>query len=99
MVAGALVVIFNLLDAMFTIAYTRSGLAVESNPVMDHVLSASPLLFMAAKLALVSCGVLLLWRLRAHRAARVGLVGASTAYFALIAYHLSAIERLGALAI
>jgi hypothetical protein len=95
--AGAVVVILNLIDAVFTIIYTRTGLAVESNPLMDKVLVASPVLFMVSKLALVSLGVLLLWRLRHHRAARFGLVATSTAYIALIAYHLSSVDRLASL--
>lgn len=94
LVPGAMVVILNLLDAIFTLIYTRSGLATESNPLMDQVLGHSPVLFMISKLALVSFGVLLLWRLRHHRSARFGLVATSTAYVVLLGYHLSAVERL-----
>ena len=91
---GAIVVILNLVDAIFTIIYIRTGLATESNPLMDKVLMSSPVLFMVAKLALVSFGVLLLWRLRSHRAARFGLFATSTAYTMLLCYHLSGVERL-----
>jgi hypothetical protein len=91
---GAAVVILNLLDAIFTLIYTRTGLAIESNPLMDRVLGTSPVLFMVAKLCLVSLGVLLLWRLRERRAARVGLVATGAAYVVLLGYHLSAVERL-----
>jgi hypothetical protein len=94
LVAGAAVVILNLLDAMFTIFYIRSGVAVESNPLMDQALTASPVLFMIAKLGLVSLGVMLLWRLRDHRAARFGLVATSTVYMTLLVYHLSGVERM-----
>ena len=92
--AGAVIVILNLIDAIFTIIYTRTGLAVESNPLMDKVLVSSPVLFMAAKLTLVSLGVLVLWRLRHHRAARLGLFATSTAYTVLLGYHLSGVDRL-----
>jgi hypothetical protein len=92
--AAGIVVVFNLIDAMFTIIYIRSGLATEANPLMDGILAASPVLFMAAKLALVSLGVQLLWRLRDHRSARFGLFATSAAYMTLIAYHLSAVDRL-----
>lgn len=95
--AGAVVVVLNLLDAMFTLVYTHAGLASESNPLMDHVLAASPVLFMVAKLGLVSLGVLLLWRLRSHRAARFGLVATGAAYVVLLGYHLSAVDRLAQL--
>jgi len=96
-VAAGAVVVLNLLDAIFTIIYTRTGLAIESNPLMDKVLVSSPVLFMIAKLGLVSLGVLLLWRLRHHRAARFGLVVTSTAYVTLLAYHLSGVDQLAML--
>ena len=93
--AAGFIIVLNLLDAMFTLVYTRSGLATESNPLMDQVLAASPVLFMLAKLSLVSLGVLVLWRLRDRRAARYGLVGAAGAYTTLLMYHLSGVEHLG----
>jgi hypothetical protein len=89
--AGAAIVILNLLDAIFTIVYTRTGVANEANPLMDSVLHASPVLFMIAKLGLVSLGVLLLWRLRHHRAARFGLAATSAAYLLLLGHHLSGV--------
>jgi hypothetical protein len=91
-VAGA-VVVLNLLDAIFTILYTHVGMATESNPLMLQVLRASPVVFMLAKLGLVSLGVLLLWRLRHRRIAVAGLIAASTAYVMLLAYHLSAVPQ------
>lgn len=95
LLAAGVVVVLNLLDAMFTLVYTRSGLATESNPLMDQVLAASPVLFMLAKLSLVSLGVLVLWRLRERRTARFGLLATATAYMLLLGYHLSAVEHLG----
>jgi hypothetical protein len=94
LVAGAIVVVMNMLDAIFTILYTRTGAATEANPLMGQMLSASPVLFMIAKLGLVSLGVLLLWRLRHRRTARFGLLATSSAYTMLIFYHLSAVDRL-----
>lgn len=91
-VAGA-VVVLNLLDAIFTILYTHVGLATESNPLMHTVLNAHPVVFMLAKLGLVSLGVLLLWRLRHRRSAVAGLFAVSTAYAMLLFYHLSAVPH------
>lgn len=91
------VVILNLLDAVFTLAYTSSGVATEANPVMDHALDASPLTFMLVKLSLVSLAVLLLWRMRHRRTAVVGLIGASVTYTTLLLYHLSAVPQLVAM--
>ncbi len=93
-VAAGFIIVLNLLDAMFTLIYTRSGLATEGNPLMDRVLAASPVLFMVAKLALVSFGVLLLYRLRHRRSARIGLLASSCAYMLLLGYHLSAAKHL-----
>ncbi len=93
-IAAGFVVVLNLLDAMFTLAYTRAGIAVEGNPLMDRALSISPLVFMAAKLAVVSLGVLLLWRQRERLFARIGLYGTMATYVLLIGYHLSAARAL-----
>ena len=93
LLAGA-VVILNLLDAIFTICYTHAGYASESNPLMQVALAASPVLFVLAKIGLVSLGVLLLWRMRHHRTAVFGLVSTSAAYSLLLLYHLSEVPRL-----
>jgi hypothetical protein len=95
--AAAAIVILNLVDAVFTLLYTGSGMAAEGNPLMDQVLRTSPTAFMAVKLALVSLGVLMLWRLRQRRAAVVGLVATAAAYSTLCLYHLSEAHRLAAL--
>jgi len=92
-VAGA-VVVLNLLDAIFTLLYTSVGIATEANPLMDRALATSPIAFMLAKLALVSLGVWLLWRLRARRSAVAGLIVVGSAYAGLVLYHLSAVHHL-----
>lgn len=88
------VIIANLVDAIFTIVYTDLGLAREANPLLEPALAGSPLLFMAIKLALVSMGVALLWRLRHRRTAAAGLIASAAAYAWLIVYHLSATPHL-----
>ena len=88
------IVILNLLDAIFTLFYTGSGLAKESNPMMQGVLASSPIIFMVAKLGLVSLCVLLLWRLGNRSSAVVALLGATAMYTILIGYHLSAVPML-----
>jgi hypothetical protein len=98
LVAAGTVLILNLVDAVFTLLYTGAGLATEGNPLMDQVLSHSPVGFMAIKIALVSCGVMLLWRLRQRRAAVVGMVASAMAYCSLFVYHLSEAHRLVAIA-
>lgn len=73
------ILILNLLDAIFTLTYTQSGLATESNAMMYGPLAASPTIFILAKITLVSLCVLLLSRVGPRKAALVGLVGATTA--------------------
>lgn len=94
LLAAGFVVVLNLIDAMFTLVYTRSGLATEANPLMDQVLHRSPVLFMLAKLTLVSLGVLVLWRWRERRTARFGLIATCGAYMMLLCHHLSGVEHL-----
>jgi len=95
--AAVAILVFNLLDATFTLVWTLSGLAVEANPLMDQVLAHSPVRFMVVKMALVSLGLLLLWRLRWRRAARFAIVGSALAYTVLLTYHLNEVPQLVAL--
>src|SRR5437763_1639370 len=88
------IVILNLLDAAFTLVYTNAGLATEGNPMMQGPLAASPLLFMIAKLSLVSLCVFLLWRLGQRKSAMVGLASATAMYAILMCYHLAAVPKL-----
>jgi hypothetical protein len=92
------VLVGNVVDASFTIIYTDLGVAREANPLLGPALEDSPLLFMLIKLGLVSMGVALLWRLRHRRAAVIGLVASAAAYSWLVAYHLSAVSHLAAVA-
>ena len=91
---ASVIVILNLLDAAFTLVYTNAGLATEGNPMMQGPLAASPVLFMIAKLTLVSLCVFLLWRLGQRRSAVFGLAGATAMYTLLMCYHLAAVPKL-----
>lgn len=84
-----LVVVLNMLDAVWTLAFVRAGAADEGNPLMDQALAHGPLWFMLAKLTLVSLSVLLLWRLRHRRTATVGLFSAAMTYLVICGYHVS----------
>jgi hypothetical protein len=91
--AAFVILILNVLDAAFTLAWTTGNMANEANPLIVEVLGRSPLLFMAAKLALVSMGVFLLMRLRG-RFALASIVACSCVYVGIFAYHVSALPRL-----
>ena len=85
----ACILVSNLIDAAFTIVWTTAGLATEANPLMVDVLARSPILFMLAKLALVSGGIFLLFRLRRRRLALAGLYACGCIYAGLLVYHVT----------
>ena len=76
-----------MLDALFTLCAVQGGYATEANPLMDVLLSRDPLAFVLLKHLLVSLALVLLWRMRWHRWARLGLWTAAPAYSLLLAYH------------
>jgi hypothetical protein len=88
------VVILNLLDAVFTIIYTNAGYASEANPLMAVALASTPVVFVLAKVSLVSLGVLLLWRVRDRAFAAFGIVATAAAYALVVLYHLTAVPDL-----
>lgn len=89
LVAAAL--ILNLFDAMFTVFHVSAGAATEANPLMAQVLANSPVLFVLTKSALVSLGLLLLWRLRNRATAVAGVFITVATYLSINAYHLHAL--------
>jgi hypothetical protein len=94
--AAGLVVVLNLLDALWTITFLEAGVADEANPLMVSALAHGPVGFMIAKLALVSLSVMLLWRLRHRRSAVLALWSGAMAYSLVVAYHVSNAHHLSA---
>src|SRR5262245_55599109 len=86
---AAITLVLNLLDAVLTLIVVSAGVAAEANPLMEAALQANPVLFVLAKTALVSLGILLLWRMRAHRFAALAIVASVFVYGAVVAYHLT----------
>jgi hypothetical protein len=86
---AGLVIVLNLLDAIWTLSFVEAGVAAEANPLMSNALGHGPLGFMIVKLTLVSLSVLLLWRLRHRTFAAFGLWSGALAYSLVLAYHLS----------
>src|SRR5688572_4305321 len=87
--AAGLVIILNLLDAIWTLCFVEAGVADEANPVMASALGHGPVGFMFVKLALVSLSVLLLWRLRHRKSATFALFSGATAYGLVVCWHLA----------
>ena len=88
----ALTLVLNLLDGIFTLFAVKAGLASEANPLMADLVTHSPLQFMASKLALVSCGIYLLWSRRTRPLAIFGSVCAFSVYALIFFYHLDGLR-------
>jgi len=80
--------VLNLLDAIFTLVWVRSGLALEANPLIDQLVTEQPLLFFGVKLGLVGMGSWLLWSRRDRPIAVVAIFVAFLAYYCVLLYHL-----------
>ena len=92
--AGAAVLLGNFADAVITLVLLQLGLVQELNPLMRWAYEISPLMFMAAKLAVVNLGLMLLcfnkrseWAWRAEQ-------GAAAAYGALLVYEATCVAVL-----
>jgi len=90
MIAG--IAVLNVLDGVLTLVWIYSGKAIEGNPLLADLVNTHPLAFMLAKLALVTLGLVLLWRLRQHPVAVITIFLAFLAYYLLLLYHLRAMN-------
>jgi hypothetical protein len=82
------ILVLNLIDGVLTLVWVEFFQADEANPVMRDLVFDSAVLFMGAKLALVSLGTLFLWRMRHNVLAVVSLFLAFFAYYWVLLIHL-----------
>jgi uncharacterized membrane protein len=80
--------VLNLLDALFTLVWVRSGLAREANPLIDQLVNEHAVGFVLVKLGLVGLGSWVLWHRRDRPAAVIGIVAAFLTYYLILLYHL-----------
>ena len=82
-----LLFLLNLIDAVVSIGWVRSGLASEANHLMAAFLDAGNLPFLAAKLGMgtLCCGVLLYGA--DHKLAKVGVSVALVVYVCVMGLH------------
>ncbi len=90
-IVGALLVL-NLCDGALTIYWVWAGLAVEANPVMNELITRSPVLFIVGKLSLVFLGSYLLWRRRNHAMSVIAIFFVFMIYYFVLLYHLQAFD-------
>lgn len=88
----AMVLWLNLLDGMLTLYWIFSEQAVEANPFMAELILLHPVLFILGKLALVSLGSCLLWRMRRRRLAVIAIFMVFLVYYWILLYHLQAMN-------
>ncbi len=84
---AALLVSFNLLDALLTWRALSLG-ATEANPLMSGVFNLGPAAAVLMKSLLVAAGAFFLWRLWHLPLARRGMMALTACYGAVVAYHL-----------
>lgn len=92
--AAALLLLGNLLDALFTFTLLQLQLVSEANPFMRWVYDHSPLSFMLLKLSCVQFGLLVLWAQRQVPVAGLAIQAAAGLYLAIVAYHFTLMARL-----
>jgi hypothetical protein len=78
----------NLLDAVLTLVWVRSGVATESNQLMASLLDIGDTPFLLAKIAIGTIAAIVLSRFGSRRLARYGLSVALAVYIALMGIHL-----------
>src|SRR5712692_6784040 len=83
------VLVLNLLDALFTLAFLQLELAVEANPLMNLAYRSSPLAFVLIKLGMVQVGIMILHLHRQFRVAHYALNIAAAVYAGIVSYHLA----------
>ncbi len=95
LMTAAMIVVLNVIDGILTLGVVYAGAATEANPLMSHSLTSwGAVWFMVIKCALVSLGVLLLWRLRERRFAVGAIAGLGLVYLLLAAYHVNSLDAI-----
>ena len=82
------VLVLNLVDAVFTLAWVHFGLAREANTLIDELVNEHTVAFVLVKMALVGLGSWLLWLHRTRPAAVIGIFTVFLAYYLVVLYHL-----------
>jgi hypothetical protein len=86
------VLALNALDAGLTLYVVTSGRATEANPLMEPLVTDTPVMFVIVKTALVVLGCWLLWRLRKRSMAVASIFLAFFVYYAILLYHLHSLK-------
>lgn len=84
----ALIFLLSILDAVFTLTWIRSGLAIEANPLLNTLLNHGNFAFLATKIFLTAVGcVFLLYTKDQSRLSKASIVFLFLTYSLLTVYH------------
>jgi hypothetical protein len=88
-VVNQIVLLFglNLLDALLTIIWVRTGIATEGNQLMAKLLDIGNFPFLSVKIAVGAVAALVLLRFANRPLARYGLTVSLAAYLGLMCVH------------
>jgi len=78
----------NLLDAILTVVWVRSGVATESNQLMASLLDIGNAPFLIVKIAIGAIAAIVLFKWGSRPMARYGLAVALAVYIGLMGVHL-----------
>ena len=78
----------NLLDAILTLVWVRSGVAPEGNELMASLLDMGNVPFLAAKIAMGTFAAVVLLRWGNRKLARYGVTVALAVYISVMGIHL-----------
>lgn len=92
--AAALLLVLNLFDGLFTLTFLQMNVAEELNPLMRVAYAHSPLSFMAAKLTIVSLGLMLLCLHRSMNMSQRAIQAGAALYTVIDIYHLAFLTHL-----
>jgi hypothetical protein len=77
----------NLLDALLTIFWVRSGVATESNHLMAELLNIGNFPFLMVKVAMGAVTAVVFFRYANNKLARYGLTASLAVYLGLMVVH------------
>lgn len=77
----------NLLDALLTIVWVRSGVASEGNKLMAYLLEIGDVPFLGVKIAIGTFAAIVLLRWGNRRVAKYGVAAALAVYIGVMGIH------------
>jgi cytochrome b561 len=87
-ILGVIILIYNIIDGLFTHYYLQHNLIEEANPLMNWMINDGWLTFWFIKLLLPIIGCAILIKYQHKWLAKFGLWFLSITYMSLIGYHI-----------